>query len=93
MTADGVAVFFAWSYVLGMVAATVVIRYRAGTGQGRIRIFGPAGFGVGWFLTGMVASLAWPITLAVWLFRGRPEPRLVFNHKADERQRRQAAGF
>lgn len=93
MIAESAGAVFAWTYLLGFLVATVVTRHRAGTGQGRIRILGPTGFGVEWFAIALVSSMAWPITLAVWLYRGRPEPRIVFNHKADERQRRQAAGF
>ncbi|MDN5932473.1 MAG: hypothetical protein L0I24_15640 [Pseudonocardia sp.] len=96
MNSDTAALLIMWTYLvwlLGVAVSAVVIRHRAGTGQGRLRVFGPNGFGLGWIMTSLACSVAWPITLAVWLYRGRPEPRTVFNHKAGERQRRQAAGF
>lgn len=75
-------------YFAGTLISTIVLRARAGVGQRRIKILGADGFGVVWFLTALVSSLFWPVTLAVWLARGRPEPRVVFNEKAAERQRR-----
>ncbi|WP_433687049.1 hypothetical protein ACQP0I_26035 [Micromonospora carbonacea] len=75
-------------YLLGILVATIVIRSRAGVGQGPIKILGSDGFGLGWFLTALSASLFWPITLGLWLARGRPGPRVVFNEKAAERRRR-----
>lgn len=71
----------------GFIVSSVVIRARAGVGQGRIRVFGKHGFGLVWVMMAMLASFFWPITLAMWLARGRPEPRVVFNKKAEERQR------
>lgn len=86
-------VVFVWVYVVGVVVSTAVIRVRAGTGlRYRLRVFGPDGFGLAWVLTGILSSMAWPVALTVWLVRGRPEPRIVFNHRAVERRRRQAAG-
>lgn len=79
------------SYWIAAFVATVVIRARAGAPTwSRLRVFGPNGFGLGWVLMGAVCSMFWPITLVVWLLRGRPEPRTVFNEKAAERQARQA---
>lgn len=80
------------AYFIGMLVAGTAIRARAGTGVWRrLRILGPNGFGPVWFATAVLCSMAWPITLVVWLARGCPEPRVVFNHKAEERQRRTAA--
>lgn len=80
-------------YWIGVFVAMSVIRVRAGTGFWRgLRVFGPNGFGLGWTSMVILCSMFWPITLVVWLLRGRPEPRIVFNEKAAERQARQAAG-
>jgi hypothetical protein len=83
--------FLGLTWLVGMFVSTCVLRARAGVGVwGRMRIFGSRGFGPTWFVTGVIASFAWPITLAIWLARGRPEPRVVFNEKALERERRNA---
>jgi hypothetical protein len=80
-------------HLLGVLVAMGVMRVRAGTGLWYgLRVFGPGGHGIVWIATVAVCSMVWPITLAVWLLRGRPEPRVVFNDKAFERLRRQAAG-
>lgn len=79
-------------YFVGFVVAMAVLRHRAGVGQGRIKIFGSDGFGLDWFVPHVVAVMFWPVTLVIWLARGRPEPRVVFNHRAEERRRRQVAG-
>jgi hypothetical protein len=81
------SLFFGLSYFIGGLVAATIIRSRAGVGQGRIKILGPNGFGLDWFLACMVATMFWPITLVIWLTRGRPEPRIVFNEKARERRR------
>jgi hypothetical protein len=80
--------FLGLTYIVGFLVAMTVIRARAGVGQGRIQILGKQGFGVEWFATVVVATLFWPVTLGIWLIRGRPEPRVVFNHKAEERRLR-----
>jgi hypothetical protein len=77
-------------YIVGFMVAMTVIRSRAGVGQRKIKILGPTGFGLSWFLSSSVAIMFWPVTLAIWLARGRPEARVVFNHKAEERQRRRS---
>ncbi len=92
MTAEAVATTFSWTYLIGIVITMVVIRSRAGVGQGRIKVFGDGGFGPVWFAVCVISMIFWPITLAVWLARGRPEPRVVFNHRAEERLRRQSTG-
>ena len=80
-------------YLPGFIVSVFVMRARAGAGiWHRLRITGPQGFGIVWTTTVALCSMVWPITLAVWLLRGRPEPRVVFNEKAVERQSRQAAG-
>lgn len=79
-------VFLIISYWVGVFVAVVVIRARAGVGQRRIRVFGRGGFGLAWTATSAIAVAFWPITLIVWLARGRPEPRVVFNEKAVERK-------
>lgn len=89
MTSDGVGTFFALTYFIGVIVSVSVLRWRAGTGFWYgLRVFGPNGFGPVWTGTVIVCSMAWPVTLAVWILRGRPEPRIVFNEKALERQRR-----
>lgn len=80
-------------YWVGFLVAIPVLRIRAGTGfWHRLKIFGPGGFGPVWVATMVVCAMFWPLTLAVWLARGRPEPRVVFNDRASERQARPAAG-
>ena len=37
-------------------------------------------------------ELFWPVVLVRWLVQGRPEPRVVFNEKAMEREGRTMAG-
>ena len=90
---DGFVCFMMTAYVIGWFVAIMVIRVRAGVGVWhRLKVFGSDGFGPVWAVSAGTAALFWPITLAVWFARGRPEPRVVFNEKAIERQRRQA-GF
>ena len=87
------SVLLVWTYFIGMFASVGVMRVRCGVGiWHRPKILGPDGFGIVWVVTVVLCSMVWPVTLAVWLFRGRPEPRVVFNEKAAERHRRQAAG-
>ncbi|GAA0478704.1 hypothetical protein Ade02nite_40740 [Paractinoplanes deccanensis] len=74
------------AYFIGIFIAMVVTRHRAGVGQGRIKVFGRDGFGLGWVLGNAFACLFWPVTLVIWLSRGRPEPRVVFNERARERK-------
>lgn len=89
---DALGPILAGGYLIGMLVSGTVIRARAGTGVWlRLKVFGPEGFGPVWIATATACSVAWPVTLVVWLARGRPEPRVVFNEKAVERQRRQAA--
>jgi hypothetical protein len=86
---DNVACLFMSVYIVGWFAAALVIRARAGAGIWyRLKVFGPDGFGLGWTMSAGLAALFWPVTLGVWLARGRPEPRVVFNDKAIERERR-----
>jgi hypothetical protein len=76
-----------WTYLIGVLVAVSVMRVRAGAGFWRgVKVFGADGFGPVWVGTVIVCGMAWPITLAVWLARGRPEPRVVFNEKAAERR-------
>ncbi|WP_345411428.1 hypothetical protein [Pseudonocardia xishanensis] len=83
-----IAVF--WLVFLGGVLVSgFVLRARAGIGIWRgMKVLGPDGFGLGWTVTAALCSLVWPVTLVLWLARGRPEPRVVFNEKAAERRRR-----
>jgi hypothetical protein len=84
----GFTTFVGLSYIAGILIAASVIRVRAGVGlANQLKILGDRGFGPVWFLTAMAASMFWPVTLVVWLVRGRPEPRIVFNDKAEERHR------
>jgi hypothetical protein len=79
------------AWFIGWLVAIFVIRARAGAGVwNRLQVFGPDGFGLGWTTSAGTAALFWPITLVIWLARGRPEPRVVFNEKAVERRRRDA---
>ncbi|WP_181780427.1 hypothetical protein [Pseudonocardia pini] len=76
----------------GILVSGFVLRARAGIGIWRgMKVFGPGGFGIGWTATAAVCAAFWPITLVVWLVRGMPEPRVVFNEKALERRRRSEA--
>jgi len=78
-------------YIVGTFVSISVMRARAGVGVWhRLKVFGPDGFGPGWVLTCTLASMVWPVTLVAWLARGRPEPRVVFNEKAEQRRRRLA---
>lgn len=93
VTGGGLAAVLVGGFFIGIFVAMSVIRVRAGTGFWYgLRVFGPGGFGPTWVGMLVICSMFWPITLAVWLARGRPEPRIVFNEKALERQRLQAAG-
>lgn len=87
------AIGFLWLvYFGGMLASGMVFRARAGIGiWRRMKVTGEGGFGLGWTLAAAGKTLVWPIVLVVWLVQGRPEPRVVFNDKARERQQRQAA--
>lgn len=79
-------------YLAGWLGTVCVMRVRAGIPLwGRIKVFGRGGVGVDWILIGIVIALGWPVALVVWLLRGRPEPRIVFNEKARERARRLAS--
>lgn len=74
---------------LGWIIAVAVLRVRAGVGLWhRLRVFGPTGFGLAWNTTIAFCAFFWPITLVVWLARGCPEPRVVFNERALEREAR-----
>ena len=86
--------FVVFSWFIGILVALSVMRVRAGAGFWRgLKVFGPSGFGPVWVATIVVCGMFWPVTLVVWLLRGRPEPRMVFNHKAEERlAARQGAG-
>lgn len=74
-------------WFVGMVVGMVVVRHRAGVGQGRIKIIGRDGFGFVWFWRMVFAIAFWPVTLVIWLARGRPEARTVFNERAEQRRR------
>ena len=75
------------------VVAVTVIKARAGVGiWGRPKIFGPDGFGPVWTATTILSAMFWPVVLVRWLVQGRPEPRVVFNEKAMEREGRTMAG-
>lgn len=86
--------FVVFTWFIGILVALSVMRVRAGAGfWRRLKVFGPNGFGPAWVVTIVACGMFWPVTLAVWLLRGRPEPRMVFNHKAEERlAAQQAAG-
>ena len=77
----------ALGYFLGFFIGMVIVRHRAGVGQGRIKILGKDGFGFLWFWRMFFALIFWPVTLVIWLASGRPEPRIVFNERAAERKR------
>lgn len=79
-------------YFLGFFIGLIYVRARAGLGQGRIKIIGEGGVGLEWFVGSLLTLMFWPVSFVVWLARGRPEARIVFNDKARERRRR-AAGM
>lgn len=80
-------------YLVGVMVAVIVIKSRAGVGNwARPKIFGPDGFGPVWMTTTLLSSMFWPVVLVRWLVQGRPEPRVVFNEKAMERERRTMVG-
>jgi hypothetical protein len=90
---EGLLIALVVTYWVGVLVGSSIMRVRAGAGfWRRLQIFGPDGFGPAWFTTLLICTMAWPVTLVVWLIRGRPEPRVVFNEKARERRQRQAAG-
>jgi|GEM_PF-6707883 hypothetical protein len=71
------------AYLVGIFIARGVICSRAGLSAVRgFQVGGPDGFGYMFALRVGTASLFWPLALAVWLLRGRPEPKLVFDEKA-----------
>jgi hypothetical protein len=71
-------------HFLGIIVASCVFKNRAGVPMlSRFRIFGKKGFGLGWALTMGGKSMVWPVVLIVWLANGRPEPKVVFNEKAE----------
>ena len=77
-------------WFFGWLVAIFVIRSRAGAGVwNRLKVLGPDGYGLAWTMSAGTAALFWPVTLILWLARGRPEPRVVFNDKAVERRRRE----
>ncbi|MGV9213665.1 hypothetical protein ACTFTM_17565 [Micromonospora sp. RB23] len=79
-------------YFVGFFIGMIAVRARAGLGQGPIKILGDGGVGLEWFVGSLLTLMFWPVSLVLWLARGRPEPRIVFNDKARERRRR-AAGI
>ena len=80
----GAFLFFV-TYLLIFFIATRILRARAGIGNRyNLKITGPGGYG-SWVFRAGLASLFWPATFVVWLARGRPEPRVVFNEKARQR--------
>ena len=82
-----------WTYLIGGIVAGIVLRVRAGVGvMCRLKILGPDGFGLGWTVHSAVKMMGWPVVLGMWLANGRPEPRVVFNEKAVQRQTSQNLG-
>lgn len=57
-------------YVVGMLITTQVLRRKAGIMHARrIRIFGPGGVGIKWFVVSTVKAVLWPVTVGVWAVR------------------------
>ena len=84
-----VAFLIVW--FVGAVIARTVMCVRAGLPPvRRLEVLGRGGIGF-WYadLLGL-KTIFWPITLAVWLLAGRPEPRVVFNEVARMRARQWA---
>ncbi|MFF0655565.1 hypothetical protein [Micromonospora tulbaghiae] len=79
-------------YALGWFIAFLVIQFRAGLGWHGHKLLGEGGLGIEFLFFSWVAMMFWPVTLVVWLARGRPEPRIVFGDKAEERRRRAVKG-
>jgi hypothetical protein len=76
-----------WVWLLGAIVAGFVVRVRAGVGVWRRpKILGPDGFGLGWAIHSAFKAAFWPVTLGYWVANGRPEPRVVFNAKARQRE-------
>jgi hypothetical protein len=74
---------------VGFIVGIGVLRVRAGLGLWHtLRVFGPGGVGLAWPFAAGLCALLWPITLVVWLARGCPEPRVVFNERAEAREAR-----
>ena len=81
--------------ISGLIAG-LVYRVRAGLGFWfSYRMLGDGGLGVEWTAITVGKSLVWPVVLLYWLANDRPEPRIVFNEKAelrrDEAERQLAA--
>lgn len=76
-------------YFVAVFTTVIIFRVRADLGFWHgLKVVGEGGVGLEWLLIAVVSAMFWPITLVIWLIRGRPEPRIVFNDKAVERQRR-----
>jgi hypothetical protein len=61
-------------YVAIAFISMFVYKKRAGMGVMTTPGLSPAI--IGWFLLSFVKALLWPLVLIVWIFTGRPEPRL-----------------
>ncbi len=74
-------------WFIGLVVAVSVIRSRAGLGiwQG---LRGSDAWSYFWLTKIGIYSIFWPVTLAVWLVRGRPEPPVVFERTPSGFRRR-----
>ncbi len=60
-------------YVVGVIATVAVGRYRVGLSQ-RGRLDGSTALrSMPWVAVSSASMLLWPVFLAVWLARGRPE--------------------
>lgn len=75
-------------WIVGMLISGFVYRARAGLGiWHRISPIGSGGTGLEWFFVTVGKVLVWPVVCALWVVKGTPEPRIVFNEKAEARRR------
>ncbi len=80
-------------YFVGLIVGMLIMRSRAGFGSFAplVAYDGNGTSVLGWLITCLAMITVWPVSLVIWLARGCPPPRIVFNEKAAER-RRSAAG-
>lgn len=75
-------------WLLGALIARTVLCVKVGVPAfSRLQILGNGGYGFSWLVLLLFKSLLWPLTLALWLGKGRPEPSVLFNERASEKKR------
>ncbi|WP_405432258.1 hypothetical protein [Micromonospora sp. NBC_00617] len=68
-------------YLVGWFISVMVIRHRAGLGWQGNKLVGDGGLGIEWVARTAIAAMFWPITLILWIARGRPAPPVVFTRR------------